>query len=149
MDESTLASTADRERVVARLADAHVDGRLTVEELEALTGAAHSARTVSELERVVANLPAAPTAPAAAVAERPSGALVPPPGPYTGGQIAGATALTVLLPAGRLIGLVVALSMLRGELVPERRRLLRVWATTCAVLLTLEVLAVLIFVVHI
>jgi Domain of unknown function (DUF1707) len=149
MDESTLASTADRERVVARLADAHVDGRLTVEELEALTGAAHSARTVSELERVVANLPAAPAVPAAAVAERPSGAVVAHPGPYTGGQIAGATALTVILPAGRLIGLVVALSMMRGELVPERRRLLRVWATTCAVLLTIEVLAVLIFVVHI
>jgi hypothetical protein len=146
MDESTLASTADRERVVARLADAHVEGRLTVEELEALTGAAHTARTVSELERVVANLPAAP---AAAVAERPAAALAAPPGPYTGGQIAGATALTVLVPAGRLIGLIVALSMMRGEVVPERRRLLRVWATTCAVVLTLEVLAVLIFVVRI
>ncbi len=146
MDESTLASTADRERVVARLADAHVDGRLTVEELEALTGAAHGARTVSELDRVVANLPAAP---AAAVAQSPPGVLVAAPGPYTGGQIAGATALTVILPAGRLIGLVVALSMMRGELVPERRRLLRVWATTCAVLLTIEVLALLIFVVHV
>jgi hypothetical protein len=146
MDESTLASTADRERVVARLADAHVEGRLTVEELEALTGAAHTARTVSELERVVANLPAAP---AAAVAERPAAALAAPPGPYTGGQIAGATALTVLVPAGRLIGLIVALSMMRGEVVPERRRLLRVWATTCAAVLMLEVLAVLIFVIHI
>ena len=51
MDESTLASTADRERAVARLADAHVEGRLTVEELEALTGAAQTARTVRDLER--------------------------------------------------------------------------------------------------
>jgi len=35
-DSSTLASNADRDRVVARLAEAHVDGRLTVEELEEL-----------------------------------------------------------------------------------------------------------------
>ena len=39
--------------------------------------------------------------------------------------------------------------MLRGERLPERRRLLRVWATACALVLTIEVLAVLIFVVHI
>jgi hypothetical protein len=143
MDETTLASNADRERVVSRLAEAHVEGRLTVEELDRLSGAAHSARTLRDLDVLVANLPRPPaTAP-----QRP-GALVPAPGPYTGGQIAGATALTVLAPMGRLIGLVVALSMLRGEQLPERRRMLRVWASVCAVVLTIELLAVLIFVVH-
>jgi Domain of unknown function (DUF1707) len=63
MDESTLASNADRERVVARLADAHVPGRLTVEELDQLSGAAHSARTLRDPELVVADLPRAPAAP--------------------------------------------------------------------------------------
>lgn len=143
MDESTLASNADRERVVARLADAHVEGRLTVEELDQLTGAAHSARTLRELDLVVANLPRAPV-----VAEGPPGALVPAPGPYTGGQIAGAAALTVIVPMGRLIGLVTALSLMRDERVPERRRMLRTWALACAAALTVEIVAILVFVVH-
>ena len=139
MDETTLASTADRERVVARLADAHVEGRLTVEELDALSGAAHSARTLRELELVAAHLPRVP-----AVADGPSQALAPAAAPYTGGQIAGATALTVFVPLGRLVGLVLALSLLRDEQLPERRRLLRVWATACAVVLTIEVVAVIV-----
>jgi hypothetical protein len=143
MDETTLASNADRERVVARLAEAHVEGRLTVDELDERSAAAHAARTLRDLDLVVAGLPRAP-----AVVEGPPGALVPVSGPYSGGQIAGATALTVLVPMGRLVGLVVALSMLRGEQLPERRRMLRVWASACAVVLTIELLAVLIFVVH-
>ena len=143
MDESTLASNADRERVVARLADAHVEGRLTVEELDALSGAAHSARTLRELDLLVADLPRAP-----AVAGGWPAALVPAAGPYTGGQIAAAAALTVVVPMGRLIGLVVALSLMRDEQLPERRRLLRVWASACAVVLTIEVLAVLILFVY-
>lgn len=141
-DGSTLASNADRERVVARLAEAHIDGRLTVEELDHLTGEAHAARTLRDLDLVCANLPAAgvvpPTAPA--VAER---------RPFTGGQIAGATALTLFVPAGRLVGLIVALSLLRGETLPERRSLLRTWACICAVVLALEIVAVLVFVEHI
>lgn len=141
MDETTLASNADRERVVARLADAHVEGRLTVEELDALSGAAHSARTLRELDLLVADLPRAP-----AVAGGRPGAPAPSPAaaPYTGGQIAAATALTVIAPMGRLVGLVVALSLMRDEQLPERRRLLRVWASTCAVVLTIEVLAILV-----
>jgi Domain of unknown function (DUF1707) len=143
MDESTLASNADRDRAVARLSQAHVEGRLTVEELDQLTGAAHSARTVGDLDVVVAGLPRPPAGPDAsqevvAVAAR----------PYTGGQIAGVTALTILAPLGRLIGLVLALSLLRDEQMPERRRLLRAWAWASATVLTLEILAVLIFVVH-
>lgn len=137
-----LVSNADRERVVARLGDAHVEGRLTVEELDRLTGAAHAARTIGDLELVVANLPGPP------VAGPNPGAVAVTAGQYTGGQIAGMTALTIVAPAGRLIGLVIALSLMRGEHLPERRRLLRTWALTCAAVLTLEILAVLIFVVH-
>ena len=74
-------------------------------------------------------------------------AAAPLPAPrtesYSGGQIAGAVALTVLLPLGRLIGLIVALSLLRGEGLPERRRLLRTWAATCAAILTVEVIVAL------
>jgi Domain of unknown function (DUF1707) len=143
MNESTLASNADRERVVARLTDAHVDGRLTVEELDQLTGAAHTARTMGDLELVVANLPGPP-----AVAGPEQGAVVVATEPYTGGQIAGMTALTIVAPMGRLIGLVVALSLMRDEHLPERRRLLRTWALASAAVLTLEILAILIFVVH-
>jgi len=142
-DSSILASNADRERVVARLAEAHVDGRLTVDELDHLTGEAHAARTRSDLDLVCANLPAvgmAPPVPAEVAAQH----------PFTGGQIAGATALTLLVPAaGRLIGLIIALSLLRGETLPERRRLLQTWAAVCAVVLVLEIVAVLVFVVHV
>jgi DUF1707 SHOCT-like domain len=141
--EPTLASNTDRERVVARLADAHVDGRLTVEELDELTGRAHAARTLADLDVVVAGLPRMP-----AVADAPAAPPARTGQPYTGGQIAGAVALTVIVPLGRLVGLVVALSLLRGEHLPERRRLLVTWATTCAIVLAIEVLAVLIFVVH-
>lgn len=134
--EPTLASNADRERVVARLAEAHVDGRLTVEELDDLTGRAHTARTLADLDGVVAGLPH-PPAPAAAALPAPR------PPSFSAGQIAGAVALTIVAPAGRLVGLVVALSLLRGETLPDRRRLLRTWATVCAVVLTLEVIAAL------
>jgi hypothetical protein len=139
--EPTLASNADREHAVARLAEAHVEGRLTVEELDELTGRAHAARTLDDLNAVVAGLPRPPAAvaPAAPPAAR--------AGAYSGGQIAGAVALTVFVPFGRLVGLIVAISLLRGEALPERRRLLRTWALTCAVVLTLEVIAVLVFVI--
>ncbi|HKV67883.1 MAG TPA: DUF1707 domain-containing protein [Gaiellales bacterium] len=141
-DSSTLASNADRDRVVARLAEAHVDGRLTVEELDHLTGEAHAARTLSDLDLVCAHLPAVGIAP-------PARAEVEALHPFSGGQIAGATALTLLVPAGRLIGLIIALSLMRGETLPERRRLLQTWAAVCAVVLVLEIVAVLVFVVHV
>lgn len=139
--EPTLASNADRERVVARLAEAHVEGRLTVDELDELTGRAHAARTLADLDLVVSGLPRPPA---------PMPAAAPPaarPAAYSGGQVAAAVALTVIAPAGRLIGLIVALALLRGEQLPDRRRLLRAWAVTCAVVLTVEVVALLVFVV--
>jgi hypothetical protein len=48
---STLASNTDRERVGARPAAAHGEGRLTVAELDRLTGEA--ARTIGDLGCVV------------------------------------------------------------------------------------------------
>jgi Domain of unknown function (DUF1707) len=139
-DGSTLASNTDRERVVARLAEAHVDGRLTVEELDRLTGEAHAARTLGDLDLVCANLPGAAVA-------RPARAEIEAREPYSAGQIAGMTALTIILPLGRLIGLVTALSLLRGESHPQRRRMLLTWAYVCAALLAVEIAALLILVV--
>ncbi len=140
-DGFTLASNSDRERVVARLAEAHVDGRLTVEELDRLTGEAHAARTIGDLDLVCANLPGAEVA-------RPAPAQVDARGPYGGGQIAGMAALTIILPLGRLIGLVTALALLRGETHPQRRRMLHTWAYVCAAVLAVEIVAVLLFVVY-
>ena len=139
-DSFTLASNSDRERVVARLAEAHVDGRLTVEELDRLTGEAHAARTIGDLDLVCANLPGAEVA-------RPASAEVDARGPYGGGQVAGMVALTIILPLGRLIGLVTALALLRGETHPQRRRMLLTWAYVCAALLAVEIAALLILVV--
>ena len=110
-DGFTLASNSDRDRVVARLADAHIEGRLTVEEPDRLTGEAHAARTLGHLDLVCANIP--------------------------GGEVA--------VPR-RLIGLVTALALLRGETNRERRRLLTTWAYVCAAVLAVEI-AILVFVV--
>jgi hypothetical protein len=139
-DGTTLASNTDRERVVARLADAHIEGRLTVEELDRLTGEAHAARTLGDLDLVCANLPGAAVA-------GPSRAEIEARGPYGAGQIAGTAALTIILPLGRLIGLVTALALLRGETHPERRRLLRTWACVCAAVLAVEILALVVLVI--
>jgi hypothetical protein len=139
-DSFTLASNSDRERVVARLAEAHVDGRLTVEELDRLTGEAHAARTIGDLDLVCANLPGAEVA-------RPAPAEVDARGPYGGGQVAGMVALTIILPLGRLVGLVTALALLRGETHPQRRRMLQTWAYVCAAVLAAEIVAVILLVV--
>jgi hypothetical protein len=56
-------------------------------------------------------------------------------------------ALTIILPMGRLVGLVTALALLRGETHPERRRMLRAWAWVCAAVLAVEVAALIVFVV--
>ena len=139
-DGATLASNRDRDRVVARLADAHIDGRLTVEELDRLTGEAHAARTLGDLDLVCANLPGGEVA-------APGRAEVEARGPYGAGQIAGMVALTIILPLGRLIGLVTALALLRGETHPDRRRMLTTWAYVCAAVLAVEIVAIIVFVV--
>jgi hypothetical protein len=51
------ASDADRERVAERLRRAAGEGRLLTEELEERLGAAFSARTYGQLDRIVADLP--------------------------------------------------------------------------------------------
>ena len=52
------ASDTDRERVVETLRRGHVEGRLTLAELEERSGTAYAARTVDELAPLTADLPA-------------------------------------------------------------------------------------------
>jgi hypothetical protein len=60
------ASDADRERVAAALRRHHVDGRLDTDELQERLGACYAARTLGDLEPLLADLPGArrPAAPA-------------------------------------------------------------------------------------
>ncbi len=51
-------SDRERERVVELLSEHAAEGRLTLEELDARTEAAHTARTRSELAALIADLPA-------------------------------------------------------------------------------------------
>jgi Domain of unknown function (DUF1707)/Cell wall-active antibiotics response 4TMS YvqF len=53
------ASDAEREQIIVRLRDAAGEGRLTLEELAGRVEAADGARTRGDLERLVADLPAA------------------------------------------------------------------------------------------
>ncbi len=53
-----LASHADREQVVDRLKAAFVEGRLTMDELDARAGQAFAARTCADLAALTADLPA-------------------------------------------------------------------------------------------
>ncbi|MDX6411005.1 MAG: hypothetical protein QOE91_521 [Gaiellaceae bacterium] len=52
------ASDAEREQAVARLRDASVEGRLTLEEFTERMATAYDARTHAELEQLVRDLPA-------------------------------------------------------------------------------------------
>lgn len=54
------ASDTDRERVVETLRRGHVEGRLTLAELEERSGTAYAARTVDELAPLTADLPDPP-----------------------------------------------------------------------------------------
>jgi hypothetical protein len=58
--DPTLASDADREVICARLQEAHVHGRLTLEELSQRLDAALKARTRGELLPLIQDLPAPP-----------------------------------------------------------------------------------------
>ena len=64
------ASDADRERAVGQLREHSLAGRLTVEELDERTAEAFAAKTVAELDALLADLPRehAPAAPARAPA---------------------------------------------------------------------------------
>ncbi|MEV5410577.1 DUF1707 domain-containing protein [Thermopolyspora sp. NPDC052614] len=63
------ASDHDRERVVETLREAAGDGRITLEELNERADLAYTARTLGELERVVADLRPAETGEPALAAE--------------------------------------------------------------------------------
>ena len=70
------ASDADRERVVEILRIGHVDGRLTLAELEERSATAYAARTREELAPLTADLPAPPPERAARAA-RVAGGVTP------------------------------------------------------------------------
>lgn len=57
---ATLASDAERERIVGQLRAAHGEGRLDYAELEERTAAAYRARTHGDLAALTADLPPAP-----------------------------------------------------------------------------------------
>ena len=89
------ASDGDREKIVGRLRDAHVEGRLSAAEFEDRLNVAYSAQTYGELEPLFRDLPVvrppkqqqpAPLAP-------PMGTPPPPPGPR---RSAGDQAMRVL-----------------------------------------------------
>jgi hypothetical protein len=66
-DRSRLrAAHADREQAIEELKNAFVDGRLTMDELDAWTGRALTARTYAELTELTAGIPPAPAVPAVA-----------------------------------------------------------------------------------
>ena len=57
------ASDADREQVVTELANHHVQGRLSADELSERSQLAYGAKTTGELEGVLADLPGRPSGP--------------------------------------------------------------------------------------
>jgi hypothetical protein len=65
------ASDREREQAVAKLRDAVVEGRLTLEEFTERVGLAHQTPQRGELERLVADLPAAPPPPTAPASRLP------------------------------------------------------------------------------
>jgi hypothetical protein len=133
-DGETLPSDADRERAVGRLRAAHADGRLDVDELAERTGRAYGARTTGALADALRGLPS----------EQPRVPAVRDGG-YGGGAVAGAIALTVVPPGGRLIALIAAVALLRSETSPARRRQLQAWALASGVLLAIEVVVLVLY----
>jgi len=86
----TRASDADRDRAAAALREHLAAGRLSIEEFDERLDKAYAAKTLGELDQVMADLPAAgpgqlPDAPA----DRPAASLPPasrrPPGPVQAG----------------------------------------------------------------
>lgn len=86
----TRASDDDREKIAARLRDAHTDGRLSSEEFHDRLDALYTARTYGELEPLVRDIPVVRSRPAEPAAP-PTG---PPPVPST--RTGGDRAIAVL-----------------------------------------------------
>jgi hypothetical protein len=84
------ASDADREAVAERLRVASVDGRIDSEELEQRLSQVYAARSVAELDQIVADVvppppPAPPAAPVAPPYAYPQPYAAYPPAPTTNG----------------------------------------------------------------
>jgi len=70
------ADRADREQVIETLKDAYVQGRLTIDELDARAGRALASQTQADLAALTADLPASP---AALTADLPASPAAAPP----------------------------------------------------------------------
>lgn len=82
------ASDSDREKIVARLRDAHIEGRLSAEEFEDRLNVAYSAQTYGELEPLVRDLPVVrQPKPQPPVSPQPMVPPPPPPSRSTGDQV--------------------------------------------------------------
>lgn len=86
------ASDGDREKIVGRLRDAHVEGRLSADEFEDRLNAAYSAQTYGELEPLIRDIPVMRTHKTPDIV-RPQQTPVPPP---RGKGDSGDTAMRVL-----------------------------------------------------
>lgn len=65
VDSGVRASDADRDHVAAVVGEHTAEGRLTIDEMQQRTDAAYAARTLDELQRLVADLPGSVALPAA------------------------------------------------------------------------------------
>ncbi len=79
------ASDSDREKIAARLRDAHAEGRLSINEFQDRLDALYAAQTYGELEPLVRDIPVARTHKTPAIVQRPA-AAAPLPGKRSGGQ---------------------------------------------------------------
>ncbi|GAB3414445.1 DUF1707 domain-containing protein [Flindersiella endophytica] len=78
------ASDGDREKIVGRLRDAHVEGRLSADEFEDRLNAAYTAQTYGELEPLIRDIPVMRTHKTPDIV-KPQQMPVPPPRGREGG----------------------------------------------------------------
>jgi Domain of unknown function (DUF1707) len=74
------ASDSDREKIAARLRDAHAEGRLSINEFQDRLDVLYDAQTYGELEPLVRDIPAARTHKTPEIVRQPQPAPPPPSG---------------------------------------------------------------------
>jgi hypothetical protein len=110
-DERLRASDYDRDHVLNILRDTYVEGRITAEEFEERTGTAMSARTIGELRRLTADLPAsAPEMPGTSRQAPASGLPFAPLGPAViAVAVVAIILLSTVVPVTHVIGVPVGI----------------------------------------
>jgi Domain of unknown function (DUF1707) len=82
------ASDGDREKIVGRLRDAHVEGRLSADEFEDRLNAAYTAQTYGELEPLIRDIPVMRTHKTPDIVKPQQMPVPPPRGTRSGGDTA-------------------------------------------------------------